>query len=177
MVKFETNGDNGKQILTLPTKVSDLTPEYLAYLTDDIMIADNYSLVALCHKEKLSAFVLAGRSKKDQMNTSVIPLFVKRGYHEDNDYMSRIEVCDKLLITPTALSLALHVNSPRNTLTMGHLINAIEGDKNAHINALKLNTDVIFVEFKIIPNNEILGVYKGIKVNEFDNPFKVVKEE
>lgn len=177
MVKFETNGKNGKVIVTLPTSIKELTPEYLGAITDEIAIADNYSLIALCHKEKLSTFVMAGRSKKNQISTAVVPIFAKRG--ETNVvFNTGIEVGDKLLISPTAMSMGLHVNVPMNTLTMGKFVDLIEGDTKVYQNALKHKEDVYFIEFKLIPNNEIIGIYKPNRRKDFENPFalEVVKE-
>ena len=80
MVKFETNGKQGDAIIKLPTRIDEITPEYLKAITSHIKVADNYSLIALCHKEKLSNFVIAGRNNKGEMSTAVVPLFVKTGY-------------------------------------------------------------------------------------------------
>lgn len=171
MVKFEANGKLGKVIIKLPTSLNEITPEYIGAITDEIVVADNYSLIALCHKEKLSAFVLAGRSNKNEISTSVIPLFVKRGFTEDKSFQPNIEVCDKLLITPTAMSMALHVNAPMNNITMPKFMAAIEGDRFAHQNALALNEYVYFLEFKIIPNCDILGVYKTNLRKDYTSPF------
>lgn len=186
MVKFETNGKNGKVIVNLPTSLKEITPEYLGAITDEIAVADNYSLVALCHKEKLSAFIMAGK-RKNEISTAVVPIFVKRGtttdeldniHHALIPFHPMIEVCDKLLISPTAMSMGLHVNVPMNTLNAGKVIALLEGDKFAYQNAYKIVDPVYFLEFKLIPNNDIIGCYKPKLRKDFDNPFafEVVKE-
>ena len=186
MVKFETNGKNGKVIVTLPTNLEEITPEYLGAITDEIAVADNYSLIALCHKEKLSAFVMAGRNKKNEISTAVVPLFVKRGLNTSSvssidgvpSFHPLIEVCDKLIISPTAMAMGLHVNVPMNTLNMGKVVALLEGDGYAYQNATKVTDPVYFLEFKLIPNNEIIGCYKPNLRKDFENrfAFEVVKE-
>lgn len=186
MVKFETNGKKGKVIVNLPTKIEEITPEYLGAITDEIAVADNYSLVALCHREKLSAFIMAGKRNQNQISTAVIPLFVKRGLDTSSvsnvgdvpTFHPLIEVCDKLLISPTAMSMGLHVNVPMNTINVNKVIDLLDGDGYAYQNASKFTEPVYFIEFKLIPNNEIIGCYKPKLRKEFNNPFafEVVKE-
>lgn len=182
MLKFKTNGKDGEVNIFLPTSISELTPEYFKSVTDEIAIADNYSLIALCHKEKLSAFVMAGKSKKNQMNTAVVPILAKKGntissisQSSTNCFIYNAEIGNKLLISPTAMSLGLHVNVPMNTLTMSKFVDLIEYDNDAYKKAMILNADVFFVEYKIIANSEIIGAYKPELRSTFDNPFKIVK--
>lgn len=174
MVKFKVNGSGKETIVTLPESIKELTPEYLKGVASEITVADNYSLIALCYKEKLSAFVLAGRNKKNQINTAVVPLFVKKGKTSNSTYVDELVTGDKLLISPTAMSLGLHVNVPKNTLTMGLFIELIKDDMSIYQKALALNKDVIFVEYKLIPNSDIIGAYNGIITNNFKNPFTLV---
>lgn len=173
MVKFEVNGEKYNKIITLPTSVSEITPEYLENITTEILVADNYSLIALCHKAKLSDFILAGRSKKQQLSTQVVPLFVKRGM-TNWEFSANIEVADKLLITPTAMSMGLHVNVPMNTLNIERIVAIMEEDKNIYQKALGIKDAVYFLEFKIIPNSDIQGVYKPKLYKEFENPFAII---
>lgn len=171
MVKFETNGKLGKATINFPTSINELTGDYLYSLTKHISVADNYSLVALCHKEKLSNFVIAGRGNKGEMSTSVVPLFVKAG-KTDAPFIKEIKEASKVIISPSALSLGYHVNVANNDLNMGKFTALIDGDKDAMRNALALNTNVYFIEFKLIPNNEIVGVYNSID-DKFINPFGI----
>lgn len=174
MVNFQTNGKNGSVILNLPTNIKEITPDYLLKITEDIKIADNYSLIALCHREKLSAFILAGKNKKNEMSTAVVPIFVKQG-NTNAVFAGSINTCDKLLVAPSQLAMGLHVNVPKNTLTMGTLLNFIDGDGYAYKNALNYKEEVYFIEFKVIPNCDIIGIYKDYNNSDFDNPFAITK--
>lgn len=170
MVKFEVNGKLGNGVITLPTNLKELVDyDYLYNLSSHIDVADDYSLIALCHKEKLSQFVIAGRGNKKEMTTSVVPLFIKSG-KSTNIFINAINRGAKIIISGSALSLGHHVNVANNHLNMSKFAAAIDGDKDAMRNALAVNTDVYFVEFKLIPNNEIVGVYNPID-DKFINPF------
>ena len=178
MLKFVANGKTGKKSITLPTSIKEITPDYLVAITNEILVADNYSLIALCHKEKLSSFILAGRNKKNQVNTSVVPLFVKRGAPSPGrtytSFESNFTAGDKLIITPSDMMTGLHVRVPMNTLTVEGFLNAIDGDGYAFQNATKNASDVYFLEFKIVPNCAIQGVYKSTLREQFDNPFQMI---
>ena len=47
MLKFEVNSKNGNILMNLPTKLSEITSEYLSSVTADVVIADNYSLIGI----------------------------------------------------------------------------------------------------------------------------------
>lgn len=173
MVNFESNG----KIVKLPTSISELKKEYLLGITKEIVIANNYSLIALCHREKLSTFIMAGTNRKNKITTSVVPIFVKQGLNTleegQNSFCDNLEVGDKLLIESSQIAIGLHVNVPLNILTMDYLMKIITGDKNAYSNSINYKDPIYFIEFKIIPNCNILGVYKDNLREKFDNPFKV----
>ena len=156
--------------IILPTNISELTEhDYLYNLSSHVDVADDYSLIALCHKEKLSNFVIAGRGSKKEMATSVVPIFVKSG-KSTNIFINSIKKGSKVIISGSALSLGHHVAVTNNDLNMSKFASIIDGDSNAMRNALALNTNVYFVEFKLIPNNEIIGIYNPID-DKFINPF------
>lgn len=178
MIKFEANGKQGKVIVNLPTSVEEITPDYLNYVSDEIELADNYSLIALLHREKLSAFVMAGRNTKAELNTAVIPVFVKRG-NINGGFNASINTGDRVLMSPTTMSLGVHVNVPKNTLNLIKVMALIDGDGRAYQNAAKITTPVYFLEFKLIPNSDIIGVYKAKADIDYNNPFEfeIIKEE
>ena len=176
MLKFEVNGKKGNVILNLPTSIEELTKDYLINITNEVNVGNNYSLIALCHREKLSAFIMAGRNKKNDMSTAVVPIFIKHGSITTDSHVNNINVGDKLIIAPSNMAMGLHVNISKNTLTMGTLLNFIDGDGFAYQNALKYKEQVYFIEFKIIPNCDIVGYYKDNNSTDFDNPFAVISK-
>lgn len=173
MLRFETNGKHGEVAINLPTRLDEITPEYLNNVTKEVEIANNYSLIALCHKEKLSAFVLAGRGKKEQMSTAVVPLFIKRGNVDDQNKVLLMNCGDTILITPTAISMGLHCNIPKNDLNMGKFMAILKDDTYGYQKAAYITDEVYFLEFKIVPNCDILGYYNKSFLEDFVNPFKI----
>lgn len=172
MLKFSVNGRLGAKTLNLPTSIEEITEEYLNYVSHGVDVAPNYSLVALCHREKLSAFILAGRNAKKEFTTAVIPLFIKHG-ETDNKFILSLAPTNKLIISGSDLALGYHVSCPNNTLRMETLLAYVEGDRDAYQKANMTGKDVYFLEFKLVPNNTIVGFYNTLKDLEYDNPFKV----
>lgn len=175
MVKFEVNGKKGHCFLNLPTSLTELSPEYFEKITNDIEVADNYSLIGLVYREKLSAVILASRQHKLTINAQVTPIFIKKGNitstsQEANKFFNNVECRDKLIIAGTDIKLGHHVYVAHNHLTVGNFLDYIEGDANIAKNPMKVTDSCIFLEFKIVPNCAIKGVYKD-NVKRLENPF------
>lgn len=173
MVKFATNGSHGSKIINLPTEVEEITPEYLKAVTDDVKIADNYVLVALCYREKLSNIIMTAKQNKNSISSSVIPLFVKSGaINNKESFINKIKTGTKLNVSSSALSLGLHINFPKNTLNVNTLIYYIDKDAFAYKRAVELGCYVHFLEFKIIPANEIIAFRTNVE-SDFESPFTI----
>lgn len=171
MIKFEVNGKRGSYIFPLPTELKELTPEYLNYVTEEVEIANDYTLIGICYREKLSTIIMSARQNKN-LTTAVVPIFIKRG-NTTGEANCNPNTGDKLIISGSQLSLGHHVVCPKNTLTINNFISFTDGDGLAYQNAVKENKYVYFLEFKIIPNCDIVGIYKDVDKNcDFKNPFK-----
>jgi hypothetical protein len=168
MLKFETTGANGHHILTLPTNLKEITPEYLKAVTADVEVSDNYSLIGVCYRETLSAILLTYKQNKKQISTAVVPIFVK-----SNNTTCKAECGDKLIVAPSQIALGHHVAAPANKLTISNFLFYTDKDYNALQNAT--TEYVYFLEFKIIPNCDIIGIYKNTPVKLEDNPFEVLQ--
>lgn len=77
MLKFEVNGKRGAILMNLPTKLSEITPEYLNEVTSNVVVADNYSLIGILYRESLASVILANNRKQKNITTAIIPVFVK----------------------------------------------------------------------------------------------------
>lgn len=171
MLKFTTNGKNGSFNLNLPTSLSEITPAYLKDVTSDVLIANNYSLIAICYREAFSTVIFANNTKKKNLTTAIVPLFVKCGKN-DNGFINSLNAGDKLIIAPSQIALGHHVTAPRNLITINNILSCIEGDKNIYKEALKEAKQCYFVEFKLVPNVDINGAYKAeAETTATDNPF------
>lgn len=166
MLKFTTNGKNGVNVLTYPTSLDEITPEYLKEVTNDIVLSENYSLIGVCYREKLSNIILSVRQNKKSTDIPVVPIFIKG--------RKDIETGDKLVISPSQIAIGHHVNAKKNVLTINNLLHYVDGDGMAFGNASKYKDFVYFLEFKIVPNCDIVGYYKKENDKDFENPFKVV---
>ena len=170
MLKFEINGKNGTFELNLPTSLNEITPEYLKDVTSTIQVADNYSLIGICYREAFSTVIFPNNTKKKNLTTAVVPLFVKCG-KSDNDFINNINTGDKLIIAPSQIALGHHVNAPRNLITINNILNCINGDTKIYQETLKTSEQCYFLEFKLVPNVDINGVYKTDTNTHFINPF------
>lgn len=177
MLKFEVNGNLGSHVLNLPTKLEDITQSYLSYITKGVSIAPNYSLIALCYKEKLSTFLLAGRGTKKEVSTAVIPLFIKGG-DTDSHFINTMLIGTKLIVSPSDMAMGYHVNCPKNTLNINLLAAYTEGDSLAYQRAVAIKDNIYFLEFKLVPNNAIVGCYNNIQEDDdYDHPFRVTPKD
>ena len=173
MLKFQTNGINGSKYFNLPTELEEITNDYLKYVTKDVDVADNYVLVALCYREKLSSIIMTARNNKTEITSSVVPVFIKHG-EINNEFIKQIKTGQSLIVAPSQLALGHHVVCPDNTLNISLLVNSLNGDNNAYMRATKHKEYVYFLEFKIIPAIDIIAARRDIKCDEpFNNPFNI----
>ena len=158
-----------------PTKLEELTSEYLLGVTEGITVAPNYSLIGLVYHEKLSTLFMTCRSKKKNASIGIIPIFVKSG-KSDESIVSTAKVGQKLLISNSQIQLAHHCAAPSNRLTLDYFAKIVDAniDKDLY-QTLLVNNDsqeVLFVEFKIIPNCDIVALYD--KPTKIDDPYVTV---
>lgn len=176
MLKFTTNGKNGTNILTLPTKLEEITSDYLKNVTKEVGIANNYSLIGVCYKEKLSNIIMTSRQRKPNANIAVVPIFIKAGI-TDSKFVNDINIGDKLIVSPSQISLGHHVAAPKNNLTISTFLFYCEGDNDVYQKALTYSEYVYFLEFKIIPNCDIIGTYfNNTEITE-DKTFEIIKAD
>lgn len=160
MTDFPIYAQDAEIVLHLPNSIGEIPAEWLTKITDDVKVANYYSLIAVVYREKLSSVILAKTQKKD-IKAAVTPIFIKAGSN-DNEYINNIHTKDKLIISNTQLSLAHHCVVPNNELSFEHVMKVMELDgKNTYQRSLQHfnNAYVCFVEFKIIPNSDIIGYY------------------
>lgn len=171
MLKLTTNGENGSFQLNLPTSLNEITPEYLKDVTKSIKIAPNYSLIGICYREEFSTILFASSSKKKNITTAVVPIFIKAGV-TTSEFINSINVADKLIISASQIALGYHVNAPFNTLTIDHVLSCAKGDQNIYKDSLKYKVPCYFLEFKLVPNVDIVGVHDADNVElHLTNPF------
>lgn len=169
MLKFEVNGKHGSIIMNLPTKLSEITPEYLNEVTSNVVVADNYSLIGILYRESLASVMLANNRKQKNITTAIVPVFVKAGT-TDTEYIKNMSCGDKIIIAPSDIAIGHHVSCPKNVITINNILEYCNGDKEAYKNAICVSQPCYYLEFKIVPNCNIHGNYKE-ESDSYKNPF------
>lgn len=149
------NGD-ADYVFHFPTSISELDAEYLAKITSHVHVAQYHVLVGLVYKESLSNLILTYKQKKAKINVSVTPVFIKAGKDVDLD----ADVAEILVIPASSIQLGYAINIPANELSVDKFTKLLDGDSEAYKRVLGNDSPVCFVDFKIIPVNEIKGVVK-----------------
>lgn len=166
-------------MVNLPTKVEDITVDYLRDVSNEIIVAPDYALIGLIQGTGIAELLFANQKKKGGLTTTVLPIFIKAG--ETNvELIKNVNIKDTIVISRSNIEMGEHVRLSNNILTIPTLIKYIEQDDNLrhsiidrsffvnrHISA---NTMAYAVEFKIVPVNDIHGVYTT-RDADYHNPF------
>ena len=169
MLKFEVNGKHGSIIMNLPTKLSEITPEYLNEVTSNVVIADNYSLIGIIYRESLASVILANNRKQKNITTAIVPVFIKSGI-TNTEYIKNMSCGNKIVIAPSDIAMGHHVTCPKNKITINNILEYCADDKEAYKKAIGISQACYYLEFKIVPNCNIHGNYKE-ESDSYKNPF------
>lgn len=164
-IKFEFN---------FPTSIAEISDDYLKAITNNVKVADNYSLLAIIYRETLGSMVLANKQKRSSMASGVIPVFVKAG-KTDNEFINSLTLKDKVIIASSELMQGHQVNVVGNELSISKFWSILEKDKSI---ASRYNNDYgkekcCFIEFKLIPNCSLVGYYSNDVIEPETKYFKV----
>lgn len=158
-----------------PTNLKELSSEYLLQVTSNIVVAPNYSLIGIVYHERLANIIITCNNKKKNASIGVIPIFIKTGAG-DTSIVDNAKIGQKLLISNTQLQLAHHCAVPANRLTIDYFANVLDAAlyKDLYQTAVQDadQSEVLFVEFKIVPNCDIIALYD--KPAKVDNPYITV---
>lgn len=171
MLTLNVNGKNGSFTLNLPTKLEEITKEYITSVTSHIKPDANYTVVGLVFREKLSTLALAARKNKKNSDIAVIPVFVKSGDTNSN-FINSLNVCDKLIVSPSDIMMGHHLSAPNNLLTINTILDVLDGDIETYNKLIGIQEQCYFIEFKLVPNCNIHGAYINTKDN-YENPFVI----
>ena len=174
MKQFEVVTKDGHKVnFNFPTSISEISNEYLTKITDAIHVADNYSLIALCYSEKLSTVILTARTAKQNAKIKVTPIIVKIG-KTDIPFLNEAKKKQRVVTMQSQLYLGVHVNLPHHRLTLDYFANVVKDAEDKGIYEKELasgdNRECIFIEFKLIPNSDIMGLL-DIDVPAVDNNY------
>lgn len=168
MLNLKVNSKAGKFTLNLPTMFNEVSNEYMDNAVRHIAVAPDYSLVALVYREKLAVILNSAKQNKE-MNTSVVPVFIKAGA-TDSKFIKSIKLGNKVIITGSDLAIGIHVNSPSNALSIPNVVAVCKGDNNVYREAMIIAEYCHFVEFKLVPNSAIKGIISSAEFPSI-NPY------
>lgn len=171
---------DGKQDFTfkLPTKISEITGDYLKAVTDHIVIAPYYAIIATVYRAKLPE-VISSNKKSKGMAVSITPLFVKANVPSETekptcDMLSLINPADRIIIAGTDIERGYQLSTPNNMITLDNVIKIYNHDDKFAKEVMIDQNYYLFVDFKLVPITDIKGKYELNKPNEFVNPFVTI---
>ncbi|MBO7693037.1 MAG: hypothetical protein J6Y28_09590 [Acholeplasmatales bacterium] len=172
MKDFKLITSDSEVTFQFPTSFNEISASYLTQITEHIQIADNYTLIGIVYHETLGSIIISRKQAKKGFTSGVIPIFIKSGNYSANCFLKNAKVKDRLIIPSSSLQVAHHVVAPSNTLSIDCFIKFL--DKDSFIAQRYHNNygseQCFFVEFKLIPNCDIVGFYNNnpkLKNNEY----------
>ena len=172
-------GSNGFK-MNLPTSLNEITEDYLLGVTNHIKIAPYHCIVALVYRCKLPEIISTARKKKD-LATAVVPLYVSSNVtlnteKETFDMFGAIKSGDKLIIAGTDLERGYQLTCPKNFITIDNIVSIYNSDNNFAKGVMTDQNYYYFIDFKLVPINDVKGFYSRDKDDTFVNPF-IIKNE
>lgn len=176
MKQFELVTEEKRVTFNFPTSLSEISVDYLKSITDQIKIAPHYSLVGIVYHEPLGHIILGRKQARKNLTAAVVPIFIKAG-ETDSSFIQSMNCKDKIVIPSSQLSLGYHVATPKNTLSLDYFIRILDNDNT--VAARYANNygkeECFFIEFKLVPNVDIIGYYDETSNVEVKNPYIAIK--
>lgn len=172
MLTLKVSGNLGDYDLNLPTSLNEITEEYIHDVTKHVKVEENYSLIGIVYRERLSTLVLAASKNKKNSNVAVIPVFVKSG-KTSSELINSLFIRDKLIISPSDIMMGHHISAPRNLLTINTIVDLVTSDSTAYQKLLRVQEECYFIEFKLVPNCNIHGAYDSPEMAGYASPYVI----
>ena len=174
---------DGKQDFTfrLPTKISEITGDYLKAVTDHIVIAPYYAIVASVYRAKLPE-VISTNKKSRAMAVAIVPVFVKanlEGIIEDGTktLFEQLKAADRIIIAGTDIERGYQLSTPLNMITLENVIKIYNHDNGFAKDVMIDQNYYFFVDFKLVSITDIKGKYNMSNPADFINPFVTVNSK
>ncbi len=170
---------NGYKEITFnfPTKLSEIKEDYLTEITKNVKVADNYTLVGIVYHESLGSIIIARKRASKSVTAGIVPIFIKAG-NTENSFIKSCNIKDKIIISGSQLSLGHHVACPANVLSLDYFIKYLDKDNEVakRYNNTYGKEECFFIEFKLVPNCDIVGFYDSkSEINVSDYNYVEVK--
>lgn len=163
MKNLDVNVGGKKIKLNLPESISEVNFDYLEAVTKEVVVEQNYALVALCVSDKLSVLI---NSKQREVNVKGISILVKAN---DPNNTLKSKPGDKLICSPTDLMRGYEVTAIRNILSPSKVAMLVKSDIELSKTIFTTNTESVWlVTFKLVPLHDIHGSYTTSELTDED---------
>lgn len=173
--------------IKFPTSLTELTPDILNTITDEVKLPKHYCIVALAFKTKVFDFCTLINSNNNKSTIGVVPILAK--ISDDDSKNINAAIGDKIIIDRSSLERGVQIKFPilissenaRAYFNSDHnMVKAIMTkdskivqDSGINKQLISANSpDIIILEFKIVPVNDIAA---AIPINcKNVDPFKAI---
>lgn len=163
MKNLDVNVGGKKIKLNLPESISEVNFDYLKAVTKEVVVEQNYALVALCVSDKLAVLI---NSKQREVNVKGISILVEAN---DPNNVLESKPGDKLICSPTDLMRGYEVTAVRNILSPSKIAMLVKSDNELSKTIFTTNTESVWlVTFKLIPLHDIHGSYTDSELTSED---------
>ena len=182
MKQFKVTDGSSEFLMNLPTKISEITSDYLLSVTEDITVAPYHAIVATIYRCKLPE-VISTSKKSRAMAIAIVPVYVKSNLPLETekptfDLIAKIKCGDKIIIAGTDLERGYQLSTPKNLITIDNIVKIYRYDNNFAKGVMTDQNYYYFVDFKLVPINDIKGFYEPSNVAAYINPFvSVIKDK
>lgn len=157
------NSVSTQRIAYIPTKLNEISAEFLTTITKTVSLNNYQCIVALVTKTKLFDFAAYIGNPNNNREFSVTPILAK--INSTDDLPIKVNPGDKIITSRSEIERGVHINIP--TMCSSTRLSAfIQEDKELFKNILKgtlldeegnniAKETIYIVEFKILPINAI----------------------
>lgn len=174
---------DGKQdfAFRLPTRISEISGDYLRSVTDNIAVAPYYAIIATIYRAKLPE-VISSNKKSRAMAVTITPLFVRANLNGNIEEGTRelfddLNSADRIIIAGTDIERGYQLSTPNNMITLDNVIKIYNHDNNFAKEVMIDQNYYFFVDFKLVQITDIKGKYSMSKAADFINPFVTVNSK
>ena len=181
MKDFIVNDGKKEFTFRLPTKITEITSDYLKAVTDDIVIAPYYAVVASIYRVKLPE-VISTNKKSRSMAISIVPVFVKAnldGVVEEGtkQLFEQINPADRIIIAGSNIERGYQLSTPKNLITMDTVVKIYNNDNKFAKEVMIDQNYYFFADFKLVSITDIKGKYNINNSSDFVNPFVTINSK
>lgn len=162
--------------LNLPTKLEEITDEYLKEVTSHIKIAPYHAVIANVYRCKLPE-IISSNKKSRAMAIAIIPVFVKASVPMNVEeatfnMFANLKCGDRIIISGTDVERGNHLSAPTNFITIENIVKIYNNDDKFAKGVMSDQSYYYFVDFKLVTINDIKGYYSNDEVDtSYENPF------